>query len=394
MNRCSAPKAKARRIVYVQYTMPAAYPPLEHSARVFVEAGWEVLFLGITKDGDPQMDWPAQPGISVRELPPGGPGWWRKLHYAWFAMWVLGWILRWRPACVYASDALACPVVLPMSLLWPSVNVIYHEHDAPQIGRRGLVRQLVLWTRRKVAERASARILPNEQRVAQFVHTVANHQPTFSVWNCPIRAEVAPPRGPRSSNDLRVLYVGSIVPLRLPTTVIEALALLPDEVNLRVIGYASPGQREYVAQLQALANQLGVAHRADFMEAMPHADLLRKSREADVGLVLMPASAGDGYSRQWMPGASNKPFDYLASGLALLVSDLPGWRQLYVEPGYGLACTPEDPRSIADALHWLIDHPQEMRVMGELGRQRIEAEWNYETEFGPVREWLDSRGTD
>jgi len=382
-----APRPKARRIVYVQYTKPAAYPPLEHSARVFAEAGWQVLFLGITKHGDPPLNWAAQPAIRVRELPPSGPGWWRKMHYAWFAVWVLAWIVRWRPECVYASDALSCPVVLPVSF-WPHVNVVYHEHDAPQVHRRGIVRRLVLWTRRKLAERAAARVLPNQQRADDFVRSVANHRPTFSVWNCPSLAEVTPARRARTAVGLHLLYVGSIVPFRLPPTIIEALAMLPDEVHLRVIGYASPGSPEYVADLKALAQRMGVGHRTDFLEAMPHSDLMLKSRESDVGLVLMPASAED-ESQQWMPGASNKPFDYLASGLALLVSDLPAWRSLFVEPGYGLVCTPEDPHSIAGALRWLIDHPAEMRAMGERGRQRITAEWNYETQFGPVREWLD-----
>jgi glycosyltransferase involved in cell wall biosynthesis len=220
---------------------------------------------------------------------------------------------------------------------------------------------------------------------------VANHQLTFSVWNCPSRAEVTPPRSPHTGQGLQVLYVGSIVPFRLPTTIIEALAMLPDEVRLRVIGYGSPGQRDYVAQLQALAQRLHVAHRTDFLDGMPHSKLLLKSREADVGLVLMPVIADASESQQWMPGASNKPFDYLASGLALLVSDQPAWRGLFVEPSYGLACKPEDPRSIAEALQWLIDHPAEMRAMGERGRQRVAVEWNYETQFGPVREWLDSR---
>ncbi|MDQ6672223.1 MAG: glycosyltransferase [Chloroflexota bacterium] len=376
-----------RRIMYVQYTKPAAYPPLEHSARVLAGAGWEVLFLGITKHGDPRLDWAATDGISVRELPPSGPGWWRKMHYAWFAVWVLSWILRWRPACVYASDALACPVILPVSF-WPNVHIVYHEHDAPQVHGRGIVPRLVLWTRRRLAERAEARVLPNEPRVEQFARAITNHRPTFSVWNCPSRTEVTPPRDPHEGPGLRLLYVGSIVPFRLPTTILAALAMLPAEVHLRLIGYASPGYSDYVADLTAMAQLMGVGHRIDVIDGMPHADLLLKSREADVGLVLMPAIADD-ESEQWMPGASNKPFDYLASGLALLVSDVPAWRRLFVEPGYGLACTPEDPHSIAAALNWLIDHPVEMRAMGERGRQRIAAEWNYETQFRPVQEWLD-----
>ena len=33
----------------------------------------------------------------------------------------------------------------------------------------------------------------------------------------------------------------------------------------------------------------------------------------------------------YMTGASNKPFDYMACGLALLVCDLSDWKQMYVE---------------------------------------------------------------
>ena len=33
-----------KRVVYVQYTNPAAYPPLEHSSRILADAGWQVLF--------------------------------------------------------------------------------------------------------------------------------------------------------------------------------------------------------------------------------------------------------------------------------------------------------------------------------------------------------------
>ena len=85
-----------------------------------------------------------------------------------------------------------------------------------------------------------------------------------------------------------------------------------------------------------------------------------------------------------MTGASNKAFDYMAAGLALLVSDLPDWRHMFVTPGYALACDPTSTPSIASALRWFIDHPDALRQMAVDARAKIAAEWNYETEFAPV----------
>ena len=85
-----------------------------------------------------------------------------------------------------------------------------------------------------------------------------------------------------------------------------------------------------------------------------------------------------------MTGASNKPFDYMAAGLALLVSERPDWRDMFVGPGYARACDPTDPASIAAAVTWFIDHPAERRAMGACGRAKIEAEWNYDSAFRSV----------
>jgi glycosyltransferase involved in cell wall biosynthesis len=143
------------------------------------------------------------------------------------------------------------------------------------------------------------------------------------------------------------------------------------------------GHAGYVDQLRALAAELGVADRVEFVGAVPRAELLGWTRRSDVGLAFMPKVA-QGSDDHEMVGASNKPFDYLAHGVPLLVADLPDWRSLYVESGYGLACDPDDPASIAAALEWYLRHPRERHDMGERGRRRIADEWNYETQFAPV----------
>jgi len=155
-------------------------------------------------------------------------------------------------------------------------------------------------------------------------------------------------------------------------------------MRLRVIGYETVGHRGYVRQLKEMACQLGLGERVKFLGAIPtRGELLAWCRRCDVGLAFMPKHSND-LNEQAMTGASNKPFDYLACGLALLVSDLPDWRAMYVEAGYGLACNPDDPESIAMALRWFLDYPHKMRKMGEEGRKQIAAEWNYETQFAPV----------
>jgi glycosyltransferase involved in cell wall biosynthesis len=378
----------ARRIVYVQYTNPGAYPPLEHSSRLLAAAGWDVLFLGTAVAGTQGMRLAPHPRIRVRQLPAPEAGWRGKLHYAFFVIWVVAWCLRWRPAWVYASDALACPAALMLSFR-SGLKVVYHEHDAPST-RGGVAVSLKLWARRKVAQRAYARVAPSDQRANRFVRAVGNHQPTFSVWNCPRRDEVASPRDTSSGVELRLLYHGSIVPSRLPTSVLEALVDLADAVRLWVVGYETQGHRGYTRELRQLSETLGIAHRLRFVEEMPRADLLLVSRQADVGLAFVPSVSNDVNLRE-MAGASNKPFDYLAGGLALLVTDLPEWRSLYVEPGYGRACNVEDPASVSAAVRWFLEHPREMRAMGERGRRRVTQDWNYETQFAPVLACLNCR---
>jgi glycosyltransferase involved in cell wall biosynthesis len=381
---------RKRRILYVQYTNPAAYPPLERSSQLLAEAGWEVLFVGLVVPEAERLRFPAdEPAVVVRQLPSWPRHWPELTRYLFYIGWVLIWAVRWRPNWVYASDLLACPVALLLSCA-PGLEIVYHEHDAPTLSSDGLARRWKLWSRRRLAARARVRILPNAARLHHFNKTVIDVHPTLRVWNCPRQAEVSPPRAPATVDGLLLLYQGSIVPDRLPLSVLEALAQLPDSVSLRIIGYETSGHRGYRTQLTETARRLGIEHRVQLRDEMPHSELPVQARQCDVGLALMPTFTQD-LNMRWMPGASNKPFEYLASGLALLVSDLPSWREMFVEPGYAVACVAEDPKSVAAALGWLLGHPAERHAMGDRGRHRVAMEWNYEAQFEPVMHWLESR---
>lgn len=374
-----------KRILYIQYTNPAAYPPLQHSSRILAQAGYKTVFLGTHAEVEESLSFPFHPDIRVYQIPFCLPGWRQKVHYLQYGLWVLLWVLRWRPQWIYASDLLTCPIAYGLILI-PGVKVIYHEHDSFHGASAGsLFIDLCLKARSKLAQRSVACILPNQARLNQFCTQNPSTNAPLCVWNCPALEEVPGPQPDYSQHeDLWLLYHGSIVPGRLPLAVLDSLCLLPKSVKLRVIGYETRGYRGYIAEIMARASQLGLLERLEIREAMPRQALLQWCAKSHIGLALMPLISDD-MNMTSMIGASNKPFDYLACGLPLLVANLPDWQAMYVQPGYGLACNPEDPESIAAVVNWYLHHPTEMRAMGEQGRQRILNDWNYEAQFAVVK---------
>jgi len=371
------------RVVYIQYTNPAGYPPLEHSSRILADAGWQVLFLGTRALGADVLRFPPHANIRVRYLNFCRAGWRQKMHYLLFSLWVLAWIIVWRPDWVYASDSLACPMALPLCYV-PWLRVLYHEHDSPaDTADLNPFLRLVLAARRQMGRRAALCIFPNEGRAQAYQQETGGQAPYAAVWNCPSTQEVRASKAPRGSDGLVLYYHGNISSQYVPLSLLHALATLPGTVRLRVVGYETVGAIGYVKELRAAAERLGIHKRVEILGALPRYKLLDRCAQCEVGLVLFPPHPKD-LNNRFMTGASNKAFDYLACGLALLVSDLPDWHAAYVEPGYGLACQPNDAESIARTIRRFLDDPELARSMGEKGRQRIATEWNYEACFQPV----------
>ena len=378
---------KPKRIVYVQYTNPAAYPPLIHSSRILASRGWQVLFLGTRSQGSGALRFGDSPDIRFLQLPFARRGWRQKLHYLYFHLWCFAHIVAFRPSWIYCSDLFACSVGRLMSLA--GMRVVYHEHDSPAPEAKGF-EGLLLRARAALAHKAVC-VIPNVRR-GELLRNASNaSNAPFLVWNCPSLKEVAPSREAQLSGPMRLLYHGSIVPERLPLTVIDAIAAVPGPVVLTVVGYETNGSKGHLNWLRARATERGIPERLNIIGTVATRDeLMSICREQDAGLALMPMRAGD-LNLRTMEGASNKPFDYLACGLALIVSRIPEWEAMFVAPGFAYSCDPVSAADLTQTLTRLIQDPARTRAMGEAGRQRILSEWNYEHQFQPVLEVLEGR---
>jgi glycosyltransferase involved in cell wall biosynthesis len=372
-----------RRILYVQYTNPANYPPLQHSARLLAEDGWQVNLMG-TRTRGADLRFPEHARISVSQRGAASPGALQKMHYLAYATSVLSEVRRWRPQWVYASDLWSCPIA--HAALRFGCRVIYHEHDQPP--QQGSVfLRYCLRARRRLARRAAACVLPNEQRLVRFAQEHPEAR-TMLVWNCPSIAEVQPQRSaPNARKPFILYYHGSIGAPLVPAALFGALRLVPGDVRLRLVGYETAGSTGYSNTLKLQARNFGVEARTEWKGALSRDQLWQQMRDATVGISLVPLRT-DEFNLDTLAGASNKTFDYLAAGLALLISDRSDWTEPF--GAYGEACDPENAESIASALQALYDDRQSTAERGENGRQRILGDWNYDRQFAPVRELLDA----
>lgn len=371
-----------RRVMYVQYTDPAGYPPLEHSAHMLADAGWRVLFAGIESFGV-GFKMSEHESIAMVRVSGRSGGAHGALKYALFAVATAVIARRFKPAWIYASDALSAPATL-LARKVTGARVIYHEHDIP-VPPANARNRAVMRAREKLIATADLLVVPAEGRKRALG---PDGDSAKVVWNCPLPEEVTE-SVPAARDRITLVYAGSITRERLPASMIQALALLPPSVHLRIIGYQTVGAPNYVDELLAAARAAGVADRVMYAGAFERRVLMENELNAcDIGIATAH-TAGTDENMQTMAGASNKAFDYMARGLPILVTDDPAWRRMYVDPGFGVACNPLDPASIAAALTPLLDAARRAE-MGERARRRIRDDWNYVRQFAPVFQAMGS----
>jgi glycosyltransferase involved in cell wall biosynthesis len=368
----------SRRILYIQYTNPAAFPPIQHSAAILTEAGWDVLMLGIDVPAVEKLELPTALQSRYRKIGGQSGGALGPLKYAQFTARAVASAFRFRPDWCYASDALTAPAMNALRAAMRT-RVVYHEHDTPAQAA-STFQSFVSKARTALVHGAEVVVAPAQARLDLLPSSSGKR---FVVWNCPRKSEVAHARGARGPA-FRIGYHGSLSKDRLTPKFIDALALLPPSVELHIIGYETGGHRGYMSELLKRATDAGIGDRVKYHGAVPQrSELLRRLTEFDLGIATVSPGAGDG-NLQTLAGASNKAFEYLAAGTPLLVSNSGEWPGMYEAPGYGVSCDPHNAASIADAVQRVMAMPDKGSAMGEAGRLRVLDDWNYEAQFQPV----------
>lgn len=139
-----------------------------------------------------------------------------------------------------------------------------------------------------------------------------------------------------------LVYVGDVTLSRGALEMVSLLALLPDRFELLLIGRASDDTR---GLLVSTARDLGVYDRLTLVGRVPHEEAWERASGSAAGLCLLQ------HVPAYRDAVATKIWEYMATGLPPVVSDLPAQRRLVspIEPG--LVCrTAEDAARIITRL--------------------------------------------
>ncbi|MGX5831107.1 glycosyltransferase [Mesorhizobium sp. 43Arga] len=175
-----------------------------------------------------------------------------------------------------------------------------------------------------------------------------------------------------------VLSVGRAVEKKGYDTLLEALALLPDDLAWR---FEHIGGGEELERLKALAQKLGLDGRISWKGALAQEEVLEHYRRADIfALACRITANGD------RDGLPNVLVEAASQRLACVSTNVSGVPELLSPDETGLLVPAESPIALAQALERLIRDPVLRARLGEAAERRVRSNFDHMASIGQLKE--------
>lgn len=200
-------------------------------------------------------------------------------------------------------------------------------------------------------------------------------KPHAVIYNYPLLAQLEPFRQPYRPNRTApaFLYIGLLSFNRAFDTLVAALDKLRHTypaLCMHLFGRTTFTK----AELNQLPQFAAIRHTLRFYGYTDQREAFRQAANCTAGLALLKP-VGD-YTESY----TTKLFEYMALGIPVITSDFPLYKTVVEQHGCGFCVSPYQPEQVANALCYLIEHPDEARQMGERGRRAVEQCYNWTTE--------------
>jgi len=172
-----------------------------------------------------------------------------------------------------------------------------------------------------------------------------------------------------------IIYLGEMTKIRGITELIEAFNMVVkkySEWRLYLVGSVEPPS--FSKEIEQLISKLNLKQNINLIPWVPYEEKEKFSSQASIGIVIYLPYPNN------ISCLPNKLFDYMLVGLPVVASNFPLYKEIVDTDRCGLIVDPLDPKEVAKAIEYLIEHPDEARRMGKNGKKAILEKYNWEKE--------------
>ena len=348
--------------------MTSVHSPLDHrifskEGRALARAGFEVTVVG------PHPEDTMREHIRIKSVPRLQSRSSRMTKTVWR---VYREALKQHADVYHFHDPELIPVALLLRARGRKVVCDIHEDYSKDV----LVKNyLPRWSRRllaQIVERIEAVACRHFSALVTVTPSIADrflpvNRRTIVLYNYPhadelvVRAEV-----PWEQRKPAVTYIGTITPQRGIAEMVEAVGRLPDSLAaaLEIAGDTMP---EEIRTLSGWS-------RVNFHGALDQPAAYQLLFSARAGLSCQHPIPS------FLESVPVKVFEYMGAGLPVILSNFPFWRKMLDGIGCAIFVDPKNVCEIANAIEFVLTHPQEAEEMGRRGQAAVKNRFNWNTQ--------------
>ena len=258
-------------------------------------------------------------------------------------------------------------IFLGKDLTKKGIKVIYDSHEnvpkqimskpyIPVFARRiisNIVNKLELSSVKKIAA-----VVTVTEEIQQRFHKINKN--TVLVRNYPIIASFSEPD--YRKKNMSFLYAGGVTKIRGALEMSKAGELAQEKIK-----YYGPIE-------SAIESTLKESSGCDIFGNVLQEKLIMEYQKSSVGLCVLHKVPN------YLDSYPIKLFEYMASGMAVISSDIPMWKEIIEKFKCGICVNPSDVEEIAKTIIYMKEHPKEVEQMGRNGRKAVEDCFSWENE--------------
>lgn len=271
------------------------------------------------------------------------------------------------------------PELLPygLKLKRHGKKVIFDSHESYRLqivekSYLGIFRKPVAWLYKRYEEyitrKIDAVVVVTQKMRELFMNGSAK---TVVLANYPILRKQAIPidrkeKNSKSADEPLVIYAGSLTESRGISNLARAINMC----NARLALCGNFSDEQYQEKV------LGLSDKIDYYGKLPYKAVEELYSKCAIGMCTH-LKIGQYATADTM---GTKVYEYMDAGLPVILTDQYYNVDMVRKYQFGICVDPDDPKAIANAIRYLLEHPEEARKMGENGQRTVRQtlSWNIE----------------